>query len=131
MTHGLKGTTMPYMLLILEKPEDRLNRPEDEGRRAYESMVRFRDGLAARGVLKESQSLLYDAKVARVTSQGGKPVVRDGPFTEAKEMVGGFFLLDCASRDEAIAIARQCPAASWATVEVRELGPCFEGAEGM
>ena len=41
-------------------------------------------------------------------------------------MVGGFFLIDCATRDEAIAIARECPAAEWATVEVRELAPCYE-----
>jgi hypothetical protein len=40
-------------------------------------------------------------------------------------MIGGFFLLTCDSREQAIAIARECPAAQWATVEVRELGPCF------
>jgi len=40
-------------------------------------------------------------------------------------MVGGFFVLDCRTRDEAIAIAAQCPAAEWATVEVREIGPCY------
>ncbi len=49
----------------------------------------------------------------------------DGPFAEAKEMIGGFFLLDCATRDEAVAIASQCPAAEWATVEVRAVGPCY------
>jgi hypothetical protein len=51
--------------------------------------------------------------------------VLDGPFAEAKEMVGGFFLLDVATRDEAVAIAGQCPAAEWATVEVRSIGPCY------
>jgi hypothetical protein len=49
----------------------------------------------------------------------------DGPFAEAKELVGGFFLLDCDDEAQAIAIAGQCPAAQWATVEVRELGPCY------
>lgn len=49
----------------------------------------------------------------------------DGPFAEAKEMVGGIFLLDCKTREEALAIAAQCPAAEWATIEVRALGPCF------
>ena len=48
-----------------------------------------------------------------------------GPFSETKEMIGGFFLLDCGSREEALRIAEQCPAAAWASVEVRELGPCF------
>jgi hypothetical protein len=55
----------------------------------------------------------------------GKRSTIDGPFAEAKEMVGGFFLLDCNSKEQAIAIAAECPAAQWATVEVRELGPCF------
>jgi hypothetical protein len=41
-------------------------------------------------------------------------------------VVGGFFLLTCETREQAIAIARECPAAQWATVEVREFGPCFE-----
>ena len=40
-------------------------------------------------------------------------------------MVGGFFLLDCETREEAVAIAKQCPAAEWATVEVRAVGPCY------
>ena len=50
----------------------------------------------------------------------------DGPFAEAKEMVGGFFLLNCATREEALAIAADCPAAEWCTVEVRALAPCYE-----
>ncbi len=57
--------------------------------------------------------------------RNGQPHVVDGPFAEAKEMVGGFFLIDVATRDEAVAIARRCPAANWATVEVRECAPCY------
>jgi hypothetical protein len=49
----------------------------------------------------------------------------DGPFAEAKEMIGGFFLLDVATREQALEWAARCPAAGWATVEVRETGPCF------
>ncbi len=49
----------------------------------------------------------------------------DGPFAEAKEMVGGFFLLQNVTRDEALAWAHACPAAQWATVEVRALAPCY------
>jgi hypothetical protein len=58
--------------------------------------------------------------------RGGRTQVVDGPFSEAKEMVGGFFLVDCDTRDEALAIAAQCPAAEWCTVEVRALAPCYE-----
>jgi hypothetical protein len=60
-----------------------------------------------------------------VQVRGGKRSMVDGPFSESKEMVGGYFLLACESKAEAVAIAAQCPAAEWATVEVREFGPCF------
>jgi hypothetical protein len=52
--------------------------------------------------------------------------VVDGPFAESKEMVGGFFVLDCQTREQAIAIADECPALAWATVEVREIGTCYD-----
>jgi hypothetical protein len=61
----------------------------------------------------------------RVQVRDGRPSLTDGPFAEAKEMVGGYFLLTCKTREEAVAIAAECPAAQWATVEVREFGPCF------
>jgi hypothetical protein len=57
--------------------------------------------------------------------RAGRARVVDGPFAEAKEMVGGFFLVDVPTRQEALAIASECPAAEWATVEVRETGPCY------
>ena len=73
---------------------------------------------------KESRDFLcLDERTAR---RGGRRVTTDGPFTESKEIVGGFFLVDCATRDEAIALARECPAADWATIEVHELDPCYE-----
>ena len=55
----------------------------------------------------------------------GTARVLDGPFAEAKEMVGGFFLVDVATLEEALALAAECPAAEWCTVEVREVGPCW------
>ena len=55
----------------------------------------------------------------------GKPTLLDGPFSESKEMVGGYFILDVDTREEAVAIASELPAAEWATIEVREFGPCF------
>ncbi len=92
----------------------------------YDRMLRFSEDLKQRGLLTLSQSLKTDADGARVTTRGEKSIVRDGPFAEAKEMIGGFFLLTCTTREQAIDIARECPAAEWATVEVRELGPCFQ-----
>ncbi len=116
---------MAYMLLIVENGEDRRSRPEVVGRAAYERMLRYTEDLKARGVLRASESLKSDAEGVRIRVRNGKRRVVDGPFTEAKEIVGGFFFLDCATREEAVAIANECPAAEWATVELREVGPCF------
>jgi len=117
---------MAYMLLVIEKAGDRAARSEVEGRALYDRMLRFSADLKQRGLLTLSQALTSDTSGARVSLQGGKASVRDGPFAEAKEMVGGFFLLTCDTRDEAVRIAHECPAAQWATIEVRELGPCFQ-----
>jgi hypothetical protein len=117
---------MAYLLLILEPAGQRRTRSESEGRELYDSMVRFSEALQSRGLLTMSQSLKTDTNGARVQVRGRDPIVVDGPFAEAKEMIGGFFLLTCETREQAIAIAGECPAARWATVEVRELGPCFQ-----
>ncbi len=117
---------MSYMLLIVEPLGQREARTEAEGREAYASMVRFGQGLQEQGLLLGMESLKSHADAARVTVRNGKAQVLDGPFAEAKEMIGGFFLLNCKTRDEALAIARECPAAQWCTVEVRSLAPCYE-----
>ena len=118
-------TAMAYALLIVEPSGQRQTRTEAEGRALYERMVRFSEDLKSRGLLTMTQSLKTDTEGARVRVLGDRPTVVDGPFAEAKEMIGGFFLLTCESRAQAIALAEECPAATWATVEVRELGPCF------
>jgi hypothetical protein len=114
-----------YMLMMIEPPGQRAERTREEGERAYASMQRFAGELEAEGVLRgvESLTALHDA--ARVQVRDGRPRIVDGPFAEAKEMVGGFFLVDCATREQALAIAARCPAAQWCTVEVRAVGPCF------
>lgn len=114
------------MLLIHEPVGQRTTRTRAEGEAVYERMVQWGRGLRDRDVLAAGESLLSaDAGAARVQVRAGRAHVLDGPFAEAKEMVGGFFLLDCKTREEALAIAADCPAAEWATVEVRETGPCF------
>ncbi|WP_322046347.1 YciI family protein [Paraburkholderia sp. J67] len=116
---------MAYLLLISEPRGQRDARTQAEGEALYASMLRFADDLAARGVLLDVQSLVSDRDAVRVQVRDGRASTLDGPFAEAKEMIGGFFLIDCATREEALAIARECPAAQWASVEVRETGPCF------
>jgi hypothetical protein len=116
---------MQYMLLILEPHGQRAARTDAEGREAYDKMLRYAEELKSRGVLSAAQSLRTDTEGVRVNVRHGKRTLVDGPFSESKEMVGGYFLLACEDRAQAIAIAAECPAAEWATVEVRELGPCF------
>ena len=117
---------MPYMLLMIEPPEQRRTRTEAEGRAVYERMLKFGADLKERGLLLASESLKSQTDAVRLQVRGGRTQVVDGPFSEAKEMVGGFFLVDCKTRDEAVAIAATCPAAEWCTVEVRGLAPCYE-----
>ena len=116
---------MSYMLLIIEPPGQRQERSEAEGHALYQRMLDFSADLKARGKLKLSQSLTSQVDGTRVQVRHGKRALIDGPFAEAKEMVGGFFLLECDTKEEAVAIAAECPAAQWATVEVRQLGPCY------
>jgi hypothetical protein len=113
------------MLLVMEPAGQREARPVPDGHVLYDRMVAFGEGLRARGILKASDSLGPTSKGVRVEKRDGKRSLVDGPFAEAKEIVGGFFLLDC-TREEAIAIASECPAAEYATIEVREVGPCWE-----
>jgi hypothetical protein len=113
------------MLLIIEPVGQRRERTEEEGRALYDRMLGFAGDLQSRGLLIATQSLRSDAEGVRVQVRGGKRTLVDGPFSESKEMVGGYFLLHCESKAEAVAIAAECPAAEWATVEVREFGPCF------
>jgi hypothetical protein len=116
---------MGYALMILEPSGQRNARTEVEGRELYEQMLCFSEDLKSRGLLTVAHSLKSDADGARVFIRDTRATVVDGPFAESKEMIGGFFLLTCEVREQAIAIAQACPAARWATVEVRELGPCY------
>ena len=117
---------MAYMLLILEQRGDRLARGAEGGKEAYGAMLRFRDNLKDRGLHIASDALRGDYQGVRVEQRDGKRVVVDGPFAESKEMIGGYFLVDCATKEQAIELAAECPASAWATVEVREIGTCFE-----
>lgn len=121
---------MDYALLIVEDPAQRGTRSEAEGRALFAAMQAFAAELAAEGRLRHVESLAGAQSAVRVQRRAGVPRVLDGPYAEAKEMIGGFFLLQNVSRDDAIAIAGRCPAAEWASVEVRALAPCFDGSGG-
>ncbi|MDM4771302.1 YciI family protein [Solimonas sp. SE-A11] len=117
---------MAHVLLIIEQPGWRQGRSAEQKQLHQQLMENFGGELQARGVLKAAESLLPTHRQAlRIETRDGQRRQFDGPFAEAKEMIGGFFLLEC-SRDEALAIAQACPAAEWATVELRETGVCSE-----
>ena len=122
---------MAYMLLMVEPVGQRQARTEAEGRDAYARMVRWSESLQKRGLLITTESLRSHASASRVQMRDGRPHVTDGPFAETKEMIGGFFLIDCATHEEALALARECPAAEWLTVEVRGVAACFEESQAV
>lgn len=117
---------MTYMLLMIEPPQQRAGRTREQGQQAYARMQRFADELRAQGLLLGVESLASHSRAARVQVRDGRARVVDGPFAEAKEMVGGFFIVACDTREAALAIAERCPAAEWGTVEVRSLAPCYD-----
>jgi hypothetical protein len=93
--------------------------PDDVKRVA--AMMAFNKALQDAGVLITLDGLHPPSMGARVSFPDGKPVVTDGPFTEAKEVLGGYWMIDVASRDEAIAWARLCPATPNEVIEVRQV----------
>ena len=117
---------MSYMLLIVEPLNQRIERSETEGREVYDQMVRFAADLKERGKLVAVESLTSQKDAVRVQVRDGQPKLLDGPFAEAKEMIGGFFLLNVDTYDEARALAEQCPAAEWCTIEIRKVAPCYD-----
>ena len=115
---------MSFLLLIVEPEGQRRARVPGEGRERFARMVDYSAKLKERGVLMGTNSLRSEA--VRLNVEGGQKHVVDGPFAEARELIGGYFLLRCDTRDQALAIAADCPAAEWASIEVRETGPCFD-----
>lgn len=114
---------MPHLLLIVEPHGQRAERSREAGEAAYQVMLDYAGALQAEGLLLGVNSLGTAAR--RLARRDGKAQVWDGPFTESKEMVGGYFLLDTEDPAVALAWAERCPAAEWATVEIRGVGPCY------
>jgi hypothetical protein len=112
------------MLLIIEPVGQREERGVAGGQQAFAQMQAFGADLQAQGLLLGVNALTRPA--TRVQLRDGQLRALDGPFAEAKEMIGGYFLLACDDRETALAIAARCPAAAWATVEVRAVGTCYD-----
>ena len=85
------------------------------------AMMRYNEALKDAGVLITLDGLHPPSMGARVAFATGKPVVTDGPFTEAKEVLGGYWMIEVASRAEAIAWAKKCPASPNEIIEIRQV----------
>jgi hypothetical protein len=85
------------------------------------AMMKYNEALKDAGVLVTLDGLHPPSMGARVSFATGKPLVTDGPFTEAKEVLGGYWMIDVNSREEAIAWAKRCPASSNEIIEIRQV----------
>jgi len=113
---------MRFMMLMIPKGYESAapgTMPEDE--KALSAMMRYNEQLQQAGVLLALDGLHPPSMGARVSFPGGKPVVRDGPFAEAKEVLGGYWLIQVKSREEAIEWAKRCPAGPNEMIEVRQV----------
>jgi len=112
---------MKFMLLMYndEAAWNRLTKSEQDA--AVGDLMHFGDELAAQGRLLLSQGLApgHEAVSVRLRQDGGRTVV-DGPFAETKEIVGGYYVIECTSRAEAVEWAKKLPLATWG-VEVRRI----------
>ncbi|GAA4730598.1 YciI family protein [Actinomycetospora chibensis] len=113
---------MRYML-IMEAPESMaLGGPDaPPAEEAFEAMGRFNTELVDAGVLLAAEGLAPSSDGFLVTHDGEGPSVTDGPFTEAKELIAGFWMLEVASREEAVQWARRCPIGPGVTLQVRRI----------
>ena len=88
---------------------------------AVAAMMKYNEALKEAGVLVTLDGLHPPSMGARISFAGGKPVVTDGPFIEAKEVIGGYWMIEVNSRDEAIEWAKKCPASNNETIELRQV----------
>jgi hypothetical protein len=85
------------------------------------AMMRYNEALKDAGVLITLDGLHPPSTGARVSFPGGKPVVTDGPFTESKEVLGGYWMIEVDSRQQAIDWAKKCPASENEIIEIRQV----------
>jgi hypothetical protein len=88
---------------------------------AVSAMMKYNQALKEAGVLITLDGLHPPSSGARVSFASGKPVVTDGPFTESKEVLGGYWMIEVKSREEAIAWAKRCPASGNEVIEIRQV----------
>jgi hypothetical protein len=89
--------------------------------KAVEAMMKYNEALQKAGVLLALDGLHPPSMGARVSFSGGKPKVTDGPFAEAKEVIGGYWMIQVKSKEEAVQRAMRCPGGDNEIIEVRQV----------
>jgi hypothetical protein len=112
---------MRFMMLMIPKGYEKAEPGAMPDTKAVEAMMKYNESLQKAGVLLALDGLHPPSMGARVTFSGGKPKVTDGPFSEAKEVLGGYWMIQVKSKEEAIEWASRCPASENEMIEVRQV----------
>jgi hypothetical protein len=112
---------MRFMMLMIPKGYEAAAPGAMPPAEAVAAMMKYNEALKEAGVLITLDGLHPPSMGARVSFAGGKPAVTDGPFTESKEVLGGYWMIDVGSKEEAIAWAMRCPASNNETIEIRQV----------
>jgi hypothetical protein len=112
---------MRFMMLMIPKGYETAAPGVMPDAKNTAAMMKFNESLQKAGVLLAVDGLHPPSMGARVRFTGGKPKVTDGPFAEAKEVLGGYWIIDVKSKDEAIAWASRCPCSDSEMIEVRQV----------
>jgi len=110
---------MRFMMLIISGGYEKAAPGTLPDRKACERMRKYNDELQKAGVLLALDGLHPPSMGARVSFKDGKPVVTDGPFAEAKETIGGYWIIQVKSKEEAIEWAKRCPGSPNEVIELR------------
>jgi hypothetical protein len=111
---------MRFMMLMYPGPQADAH-PTVPDEKTIAPMMKFNEDLAKAGVLLSLDGLQPSSKGARITFPHGKAKVSDGPFTEAKEVIGGYWMIQVKSKAEAIEWASKCPVTGPEMIEVRQV----------
>ena len=112
---------MRFMMLMIPKGYEQAKPGTMPDPKAVEAMMKYNESLQKAGVLLALDGLHPPSMGARISFPGGKAKVTDGPFAEAKEVLGGYWMIQVKSREEAIEWASRCPASENEIIEVRQV----------
>jgi hypothetical protein len=112
---------MRFMMLMIPKGYEAAEPGAMPSAEAVAAMMKYNESLKKAGVLLSLDGLHPPSMGARVTFDGGKARVSDGPFAEVKEVLGGYWMIQVRSREEAIEWARRCPVIGDDIIEIRQV----------